>query len=107
MSSEQPPPAPELPRPIAEAEELLLPTPPSSPRREFFTFVIALSLVLAFVLIVGVPALVWTIWNVPGASVDEIVKLVTTVSSIMAGLVGAVAGYYFRVREEATRRGEG
>jgi membrane associated rhomboid family serine protease len=103
MPSEEPLPAPGLPRPIAETEPLLLRTSPSSPRREFLTFVIALTLVLAFVLIVGIIVLAWVFG---ATSADDAIKLLTTVSGIMAGLVGAVAGYYFRGREEAARRGE-
>lgn len=103
MSSEEPLSALELPRLIPEAEPLLAPTPPPSPRREFLTFVIALTLVLAFVLIVGTIVLAWVFG---ATSADDAIKLLTTVSGIMAGLVGAVAGYYFRGREEAARRGE-
>jgi len=94
------------PLPLPTPEPLPLPIIPPSPRREWFTFGIALTLTGGFVLIIIIPTLVWTIWNVPGASVDDIVKLLTTVSGIMAGLVGAVAGYYFRGREEAARRAE-
>lgn len=103
MASEELLPAVEPLRPIAEAEPLPLPTPPPSPHRETLTFVIALTLVLAFVLIVGTIVLAWA---AGAASADDAIKLLTTVSGIMAGLVGAVAGYYFRGREEAARRGE-
>ena len=93
--------------PTPSFEPFHLPRPPGTPVREWFTFVIALTLVLAFVLIIATIVLTWTFSNIAHVSVDDVVKLLATVSGVMAGLVGAVAGYYFRGREEAARRGEG
>lgn len=92
------------PRPITEVPPETLPSPPRAPIREWFTFVIALALVGAFVVIIGAIVLAWIFKA--GVSADDIVKVLTTVSGIMAGLVGAVTGYYFRGRVEAARRGE-
>lgn len=108
---------PEQPRPpesapsrevasLADLEPLILPRPPQTPTREWFTFAIALALVLAFVGIIAVVVLAWVLTNVNELSLDDVIRLLITVSGIMAGLVGAVAGYYFRGREEAARRGE-
>ena len=88
----------------------MLPVPTPAPAREKFTFVIALIFVCAYVVIIAGIVLAWAISKVadsiPDISADDVVKMLTTVSGILAGLVGAVAGYYFRGREEAARRGE-
>lgn len=96
--------------PTSPEHELILPVPRRDPVKERFTFIIALVLVVAFVAVIASIIVVWAISkavnSIPAISADDVVKLLTTVSGIMAGLVGAVAGYYFRGREEAARRGE-
>ena len=101
----EPLPAPEPPIPplqLPPFEPLLLPESPHTPLREWFTFAIALVLTGGFVAIIVIIVSTWTVRII---ATDDVVKLLTTVSGIMSGLVGAVAGYYFRGREEAARRG--
>lgn len=56
---------------------------------------IALLLVVGFLVLVALPVVAWLL----GAETDGAVKLLTTVSSILSGIVGAVVGYYFRARQ--------
>lgn len=58
---------------------------------------IALLLIGSFVAVIFVFVVFW-MSNL--ADTDDVIRMFTTVLAVMAGLVGAVTGYYFRSREE-------
>lgn len=35
-------------------------------------------------------------WMILGANIDDIIKLLTAVSGVLSGIVGAIVGFYFR-----------
>ncbi len=68
------------------------------------TFLLAMTLIAAFVILLFLITGTWVIsvlWDL-GLPVDEATEMITTISAVMSGLVGAVAGYYFRVKQEGT-----
>ena len=68
------------------------------------TFRLAMTLIAAFVFLLFLITATWLIsvlWDL-GLPVAEATEMITTISAVMSGLVGAVAGYYFRVKQEGT-----
>jgi glycopeptide antibiotics resistance protein len=52
-------------------------------------------LVIGFVFMLAFPVIFLLVRFNSSLTVDDIVKLITTISAAMSGLVGAVVGYYF------------
>jgi len=60
---------------------------------------IAYGAIAAFLAFLLVPLVAWV---AKAIALDDAVKMMTTIASVLAGIVGAVVGFYFHVQESSS-----
>lgn len=84
----------------AAGPTILIPKQPgvdAGEKRENARRNIAYGAIGAFLLFLFIPLLFWAVGLI---KLDDAVKMITTIAGVLAGIVGAIVGFYFRQEEQ-------